>query len=96
MEKKKRGRPLGKKPVPVKRKCVTCKEIQSIDEFYCSKSHPGGHVYICKTCNTVIAHTKYIESRLIKHGHRKILQEINELRAGINLRWAILDEHLNK
>lgn len=96
MEKRKRGRPLGKMPVPSKRKCVTCKEILPINEFHYSRSHPGGHTYVCKVCNTVIAHTKYIEKRLIKHGHQKILQEIDELRAGINLRWAILNEHLNK
>lgn len=96
MEKRKRGRPLGKMPVPTERKCSICKEVQPINRFDRSVSHPGKHTYICKMCRNVLAYTRYIEKRLIKHGHQKILQEIDELRAGINLRWAILDEYLNK
>lgn len=96
MEKKKRGRPLGKMPTPIQRKCVICKEVYPIDRFDCSKSHPGGHVYICKWCSTVLAHTRYIKKRLSRYGYQKILKEIDELRAGIQLRWAILDENKNK
>ena len=96
MEKKKRGRPTGKMPVPIQRKCVICKEVHLINKFDRSKSHPGGHTYICKMCNTILARTRYIKKRLMKHGYQKILNEIDDLRAGIQLRWAILDENKNK
>ena len=58
----KKGRP--KTIVYADRKCVMCSVIKPIHSFHKCKSYPGGHTYICMTCNGDVAVLKRFKKLL--------------------------------